>query len=97
MSDLADLLEDEEPTSPFWMATFSDMMTLLLAFFVMLVAMSTVEVKKFEEAMSYFTGQRGLMAEQGLMPASKPSSASWTRARPRSATRRSPRPSRNRA
>lgn len=68
MSDLADLLEDEEPTSPFWMATFSDMMTLLLAFFVMLVAMSTVEVKKFEEAMSYFTGQRGLMTEQGLMP-----------------------------
>ena len=69
MSESLSLLEeDEEPTSPFWMATFSDMMTLLLTFFVMLVAMSSVEVKKFEEALSYFTGRRGLMAEQGVMP-----------------------------
>ena len=60
--------EEEEPTSPFWMATFSDMMTLLLAFFVMLVAMSSVEVKKFEEALSYFTGRRGMMEQEGLMP-----------------------------
>ena len=59
---------DEEPTSPFWMATFSDMMTLLLTFFVMLVAMSSVEVKKFEEALSYFTGRRGMMEQEGLMP-----------------------------
>ena len=62
------LAEDEEPTSPFWMATFSDMMTLLLTFFVMLVAMSTVEVKKFEEALSYFTGRRGVMEQEGMMP-----------------------------
>ena len=61
------LEEEEEPTSPFWMATFSDMMTLLLTFFVMLVAMSSVEVKKFEEALSYFTGRRGLMEQEGLM------------------------------
>ena len=50
------------------MATFSDMVTLLLAFFVMLVAMSEVEVKKFEEALSYFTGRRGILQEEGLMP-----------------------------
>ncbi len=62
------LQEEEEPTAPFWMATFSDMMTLLLTFFVMLVAMSSVEVKKFEEALSYFTGRRGLMEQEGLMP-----------------------------
>ena len=60
--------EEEEPTAPFWMATYGDMVTLLLTFFVMLVAMSEVEVKKFEEAMSYFTGQRGVMAAEGLMP-----------------------------
>lgn len=65
---LPGMVEDEEPTAPFWMATFSDMMTLLLTFFVMLVAMSTVEVKKFEEALSYFTGRRGLMEQDGLMP-----------------------------
>ena len=69
MSDSLSLIaDDEEPTSPFWMATFSDMMTLLLTFFVMLVAMSTVEVKKFEEALSYFTGRRGMMEQEGLMP-----------------------------
>ena len=62
------LEEEEEPSSPFWMATFSDMMTLLLAFFVMLVAMSEVEVKKFEEAMSYFTGQRGMLEQPGIIP-----------------------------
>ena len=68
MTDSPIPLDDEEPTAPFWMATFSDMMTLLLTFFVMLVAMSEVEVKKFEEAMSYFTGRRGVMAQEGLMP-----------------------------
>ncbi len=62
------LLEDEEPSAPFWMATFSDMMTLLLAFFVMLVAMSSVEVKKFEEALSYFAGRTGMMQEEGIAP-----------------------------
>jgi len=60
--------EEEEPSAPFWMATFSDMMTLLLTFFVMLVAMSSVEVKKFEEALSYFTGRRGIMEQEGMMP-----------------------------
>ncbi len=68
MTDDALPLEDDEPSAPFWMATFSDMMTLLLTFFVMLVAMSEVEVKKFEEAMSYFTGRRGIMEQEGLMP-----------------------------
>ncbi len=69
MSDPLSLLgDDEEPTAPFWMATFSDMMTLLLTFFVMLVAMSSVEVKKFEEALSYFTGRRGIMEQEGMMP-----------------------------
>ena len=65
MDDL--FLDDDEPSAPFWMATFSDMMTLLLTFFVMLVAMSSVEVKKFEEALSYFTGRRGILEQEGLM------------------------------
>jgi chemotaxis protein MotB len=59
---------DEEPTAPFWMATFSDMVTLLLAFFVMIVAMSEVEVKRFEEALSYFTGQRGMLRQEAAAP-----------------------------
>ena len=69
MADSLSLFDnEEEPSAPFWMATFSDMMTLLLTFFVMLVAMSSVEVKKFEEALSYFTGRRGMMEQEGVMP-----------------------------
>lgn len=40
----------EEPPqgSPAWMATFSDLMNLLLCFFVLLFSMSTVDAEKFE-------------------------------------------------
>ena len=34
--------------SPLWMNTFADLMNLLLCFFVMLLAMSTVDAQKFE-------------------------------------------------
>lgn len=46
------------PGSPAWMATFSDLMNLLLCFFVMLFAMSTPEQQKLEafvEAMNNTT------------------------------------------
>lgn len=53
----------EEPSAPFWMTTFSDMATLLLTFFVLIVSMSTIEVKKFQEALSYFTGHTGILMQ----------------------------------
>lgn len=68
MADDFNLEEDDEPTAPFWMATFSDMMTLLLTFFVMIVAMSEVEVKKFEEALSYFQGSTGMLTYESITP-----------------------------
>uniref|UniRef100_UPI0040575C50 OmpA/MotB family protein n=1 Tax=Acetatifactor sp. TaxID=1872090 RepID=UPI0040575C50 len=37
------------PGSPAWMATFSDLMNLLLCFFVMLFSMSTVSEEKWQE------------------------------------------------
>ena len=37
------------PGSPAWMATFSDLMNLLLCFFVLLFSMSTIEESKWEE------------------------------------------------
>ena len=41
--------EDEPPKgSPAWMNTFSDLMNLLLCFFVMLFSMSTMDAQKFE-------------------------------------------------
>ena len=57
---------DDAPTAPFWMATFSDMVTLLLTFFVMIVAMSEVEVKKFKEALSHFQGRTGVLLEEAI-------------------------------
>ncbi len=42
--------EDAPPAgSPAWMSTFSDLMNLLLCFFVMLFAMSTVEEEKLDQ------------------------------------------------
>ena len=41
--------QDEAPAgSPAWMATFSDLMNLLLCFFVLLFSMSTVDAEKFQ-------------------------------------------------
>ncbi|HAU99731.1 MAG TPA: chemotaxis protein [Lachnospiraceae bacterium] len=47
--------EDPPKGSPAWMATFSDLMNLLLCFFVMLFAMSTVDAEKFEQLAASFT------------------------------------------
>ena len=40
--------EDPPKGSPAWMATFSDLMNLLLCFFVLLFSMSTVSEEKFQ-------------------------------------------------
>ena len=50
------------------MTTFSDMMTLLLTFFVLIVAMSQVEIKRFKEVMTYFQGARSVMAHPLNVP-----------------------------
>lgn len=41
--------EEAAAGSPAWMATFSDLMNLLLCFFVLLFSMSSVDAAKFEE------------------------------------------------
>lgn len=40
--------EEHESSSDRWMITYSDMITLLLALFIMMYAMSSVDLKKFE-------------------------------------------------
>lgn len=47
--------EDPPKGSPAWMATFSDLMNLLLCFFVLLFSMSTVDAQKFELIASSFS------------------------------------------
>ncbi|MGN1084525.1 MAG: flagellar motor protein MotB [Lachnospiraceae bacterium] len=46
--------EDSAPGSPAWMATFSDLMNLLLCFFVLLFSMSSVDTAKFNEMAQSF-------------------------------------------
>lgn len=45
--------QEEAPKgSPAWMATFSDLMNLLLCFFVLLFSMSTVDAEKFQQVIA---------------------------------------------
>ena len=47
--------EDPPKGSPAWMATFSDLMNLLLCFFVVLFSMSSVDANKWEEVVASMT------------------------------------------
>ncbi len=53
--------EDPPQGSPAWMATFSDLMNLLLCFFVLLFAMSSVDDEKFEELVASLSASFGIM------------------------------------
>lgn len=46
--------------APAWMATFSDLMNLLLCFFVLLFSMSSINEEKFEEVASSFRQSFGI-------------------------------------
>ena len=43
------------PGSPAWMATFGDLMNLLLCFFVLLFSMSKIDAKQFEAIAASFS------------------------------------------
>ena len=57
----------EEPPqgSPAWMATFSDLMNLLLCFFVLLFSMSTVDAQKFELVAASFSNTFSIFTAGG--------------------------------
>ncbi len=63
---------DEMPSAPFWMTTFSDMVTLLLTFFVLIVSMSEIEIIKFREALSHFNGQQSVLDYPAVSPPARP-------------------------
>lgn len=50
-----ELRTEEEPYNPFYIS-FSDLMVLLCAFFIMLLAMSKIDIGSFEKVRSGFTG-----------------------------------------
>ena len=49
--------EEVKAGLPAWMGTYGDMVTLLLCFFVLLFSMSSVDVRKFKEAIASFNNQ----------------------------------------
>jgi len=51
---------------PEWLATFGDLMSLLLCFFVLLLSMSTMDAKKIEEAIGSLQGSMGIL-EGGMV------------------------------
>lgn len=52
---------------PGWLATFGDLMSLLLCFFVLLLSMSTMDAKKFETAVGSLAGALSVL-EGGARP-----------------------------
>ena len=44
-----------------WLVTYSDMVTLLLAFFVLLFSFSEIDAQKFRSIMSSFQGGTGVV------------------------------------
>lgn len=49
------------PTAPFWMTTYGDMVTLLLAFFVLLFSFSTIDAIKWEQVINSLKGTLGVL------------------------------------
>ncbi|MBL6929871.1 MAG: flagellar motor protein MotB [Rhodospirillales bacterium] len=50
----------EEPIDESWMATFADMVTLLMAFFVMLLNFSKIDIPKFNEVAAGIANEIGM-------------------------------------
>ncbi|KEA46585.1 flagellar motor protein MotB [Campylobacter mucosalis] len=59
--------EDCPKCMPGWLATFGDLMSLLLCFFVLLLSMSTMDAKKFETAVGSLAGALSIL-EGGARP-----------------------------
>lgn len=57
--------EDAPQGAPAWMATFSDLMNLLLCFFVLLFSMSTVDAEKFEKVIASFQSTFSILPRGG--------------------------------
>jgi chemotaxis protein MotB len=53
--------ENDELSAPFWLTTFSDMVTLLMVFFIMILSYSTIELEKFKGAVSSMKGALGIL------------------------------------
>lgn len=61
--------DDQSPGAPLWMVTYSDMVTLLLAFFVLMFSFSSVDARKFEQVILSMRGALGVLESgQTVLP-----------------------------
>ncbi|MCA9782108.1 MAG: flagellar motor protein MotB [Calditrichaeota bacterium] len=67
MEDDEDDGAPKEITAPGWMATYGDLMSLLLVFFILLVSFSSMEVVKFRQAMGSLKGGEGFFDPNSSM------------------------------
>ena len=58
--------EDVKPGVPEWMVTFTDLITLLMTFFVLLYSMSSLETTKFESIASSLRGSFNIFSSSGM-------------------------------
>jgi len=56
--------ESDSGGAPRWMTTFSDLMSLLLTFFILIVSFSSIELIKFQKAMGSLQGALGILPQQ---------------------------------
>ena len=52
--------KEECPSAPAWLISFSDLMSLLLTFFILLYAMTVLDIKKLMKFLWYFQGEKPL-------------------------------------
>ncbi len=76
--------DDDMPTAPFWMTTYGDIMTLLVTFFVLLISMSEVRMKKFQDAITNFQRQPGVLSGQSSVVSTQDFSSSSSQSEARS-------------
>ncbi len=62
----------QDPGAPAWMVTYSDMVTLLLTFFVLLLSMANMDSIKFSSAAGSLKGAFGVLGSAEKTPLSKP-------------------------
>ncbi|ENH95784.1 flagellar motor protein MotS [Gracilibacillus halophilus YIM-C55.5] len=68
----------EQKGAPKWMTTYSDMVTLILVFFVLLFSMSQIDAKKFQELAEALRNQSVMDQLPSIIPADEPSENSET-------------------
>ncbi len=57
--------ESAGPSAPLWMATYGDMITLVLTFFVLLFSFSTIDAAKWKQIVLAFTGSSSVLPGVG--------------------------------